>query len=87
MANTDQRDPRVGRTCNTPPSTRTRQDVIRNEVYSALRQSKPPRERNLTREEQEALRELKSNENIVVVRADKGNCTVVMNKRDYSTQV
>lgn len=33
-----------------------RQDIIRREVYSALRQAKPPRVRNLAREEQEALR-------------------------------
>lgn len=59
-----------------------RQDIIRSEVHSVLRQGKPPKERNLTRAEQEALRELKTDESISIVKANKGNCTVVMNKID-----
>ena len=72
--------------------TYDRQDIIRSEAYSALREAKPPREWNLAKKKkkqkkQEALRELKCDESIVVVKADKGNCTVVMNREDCKNQV
>ena len=47
----------------------------------------PPPNRNVTREEEEALKELKNNEKIVILKADKGNATVVMNTEDYEEKV
>ena len=38
-------------------------------------------------EEEEALKELKNNEKIVILKADKGNATVVMNTEDYEEKV
>ena len=64
--------------CHLP---REGQDAIRAEVYGALKHAKPPKQRNLTNEERRALKELKTDENNVIVRADKGNCTVVMECR------
>ena len=66
---------------------REKQDATRAEIYGVLKQAKPPKQQNLTREERRALKDLKSDENIVIIRADKGNCTVVMNKTDYHNQV
>ena len=66
---------------------RAKQDAIRAEVYGVLKQAKPPKQQNLTSEERRALRELKSDESIVIIKADKGNCTVVMDKTDYRNQV
>lgn len=59
------------------------EDVTRAEVYRALKQAKQPKQRNLTK----ALKELESEDNIVIIRADKGNCTVVMEKTDYRNQI
>ena len=38
---------------------------------------------NLTKDEQQALKRLKNDDNIVVLPADKGRVTVVMDKTDY----
>jgi hypothetical protein len=38
---------------------------------------------NLTKMELKSLKLLKRNEDIMILRADKGNCTVVMDKSDY----
>ena len=54
-------------------------DEIRADVYSCLKQTKPPCKQNLTREERD--------NDILVLKADKGNCTVVMNSADYYNQV
>ena len=47
---------------------------------------KAPRcmERNLSKEEREAFRRLKDDVSIVIMRADKGNCTVVMDTSSYN---
>ncbi|CAF3418116.1 unnamed protein product [Rotaria sp. Silwood2] len=39
--------------------------------------------RNITDEEFKALKALKDNKNIIICRADKGNCIVVLDKQDY----
>ena len=62
---------------------RDQQDEVRNEVFCTLRQAKPPTEQNLTQDEKEALKDLSSDDEILVIKADKGSCTVVMNKVDY----
>jgi hypothetical protein len=38
---------------------------------------------NLTKDEQQALKRLKNDDNIVILPADKGRVTVVMDKTDY----
>ena len=38
---------------------------------------------NLTKDEQQALKRLKNDKNIVILPADKGRVTVVMDKTDY----
>ena len=42
---------------------------------------------NLTPDEQKALKRLKTDENIVILPADKGRVTVVMNKTDYNDKM
>ena len=38
---------------------------------------------NLMKDEQHALKRLKNDENIVILPADRGRVTVIMNKTDY----
>ena len=57
-------------------------EVCRAKVSGILRRSTPP-ESNISMEEKEALQELKNNEDIVIVPADKGNATVVLDAVDY----
>ena len=49
--------------------------IARSKVSEVLKSAKPP-QRNITQEEEEALKELKQNESIVILKADKGNSTV-----------
>ncbi|KAL9958564.1 hypothetical protein ACROYT_G035593 [Oculina patagonica] len=63
------------------------QDEIRVEVSHILKNAKPPKTSNITREEREALRGLQQNENILILPADKGNAVVVMNKSDYQQEI
>ena len=42
---------------------------------------------NLSAEERKALKELLSDFNIKIMKADKGNCTVVMNTKDYDNKL
>ena len=42
---------------------------------------------NLSTEEKIAIKELKSNKDIVILKADKGNSTVIMNSEDYSAKI
>ena len=42
---------------------------------------------NLTPDEQKALKRLKTDENIVILPADKGRVTVVMDKTDYNDKM
>ena len=42
---------------------------------------------NLTPDEQKVLKRLKTDENIVILSADKGRMTVVMDKTDYNDKM
>ena len=42
---------------------------------------------NLTKDEQYALKRLKNDKNIVILSADKGRVTVVMDKTDYHDEM
>ena len=45
--------------------------IARSKVSEILKSAKPP-QRNITHEEEEALKELKKDESIVILKADKG---------------
>ena len=53
------------------------------QVLSNLRLPPP----NLSPEEKKALQELRSDQTIRIMRADKGNCTVIMEKKDYDDKI
>ena len=55
---------------------------IRFKIVGLLKKSKPPPS-NITFEENKAIRELQQNPDIVVLPADKGNSTVVMDATEY----
>ena len=57
-------------------------DNIRSRIASTL-QSTSVSDNNLTKDEQRALKRLKNDNNIVILPADKGRVTVVMDKTDY----
>lgn len=59
---------------------------LRLRVCGILRKAKPP-EDNMTRQERMALKELQKMEDVVILPADKGNATVLMNKDEYTTKM
>ena len=61
-------------------------DNIRSRVTSTLQSASLPNS-NLTPDEQKALKRLKTDENIVILPADKGRVTVVMDKTDYNDKI
>jgi len=60
---------------------------IRSSVTNILRNSKPQKESNISKDEVKALINLKKDKNIVVLPADKGKAIVVMNRRDYQEKL
>ena len=66
-----------------PESTK---DDIRSRIASTP-QSASLTDCNLTKDELHALKRLKSNKNIVILPADKGRVTVVMDKKDYTDKI
>ena len=59
-----------------PPAERP---AFRADIVGVLRNAKPPKP-NLTREERAAYQTLSKDENILILPADKGRSTVVMDK-------
>ena len=59
---------------------------FRNEVLGTLRSAKCPQS-NLTVQEQQAVSDLKSNPMVMVLPADKGRATVVLDKAEYEEKV
>ena len=57
-------------------------EVLRAEVKAVLKKIQPPKP-NITKEEENALNELKKDTNRVILTADKGTCLVVMDKEEY----
>ena len=57
-------------------------DTIRADLSSIIRKAKPPK-RNITRKQSISLKPLQQNENIIILPADKGRATVVLDKEDY----
>ena len=60
--------------------------IARSKVSEVLKSAKPP-QRNITQEEEEALKKLKQDYSIVILKADKGNSTVVMNAHEYDDKI
>ena len=61
-------------------------DNIRSRVTSTLQSASLPNS-NLTTDEQRALKRLKTDQNIVILPADKGRVTVVMDKTNYNDKM
>ena len=59
------------------------QDNIRSRIASTIQSASLVPDSNLTKDERQALKRLKTDENIVILLADKGRVTVVMDKTDY----
>ncbi|GJQ80564.1 hypothetical protein Trydic_g19968 [Trypoxylus dichotomus] len=61
-------------------------ETVRQEVCTILRSIRSPT-KNLNTEEFKAVTELKRDENIIILLADRGNATVVLNTRDYKDKM
>ena len=61
-------------------------DCARAKITEILKRASSPPD-NLTPQERKVISELKSCGDIIILEADKGNCTVVMKKSDYTTKM
>ncbi|XP_066289685.1 uncharacterized protein [Branchiostoma lanceolatum] len=61
-------------------------EQLRSEVAGILRTVKPPKS-NITKQEREALKELRKDKNVLILPADKGKATVLMDRTDYEEKV
>ena len=57
-------------------------DTIRADLSSIIHKAKPPK-RNITRKQSTSLKSLQQNEKIIILPADKGRATFVLDKEDY----
>ena len=57
-------------------------DTIRAKISLTLLNSKPPKD-NLSKDKRKTLKELQSDTSIVILPADKGRSTVILNREDY----
>ncbi|XP_074026892.1 uncharacterized protein [Leptinotarsa decemlineata] len=62
------------------------QESIRQDIAHVLKNAKPPT-RNIPHKEYQALKNLRENEDIIILPADKGNATVVLNTIDYESKM
>ena len=60
--------------------------TARSKVAGVLKTARLPK-RNIDKEEEQALKELKEDKDIVILKADKGNCTVIMDRPDYDQKI
>ena len=60
--------------------------TLRGRVCSILKKAKPPAP-NMTRRERTAVRNLRERQDLVILTADKGNATVVMDQTDYKKKI
>ena len=61
-------------------------DLLRSDVTRTIKNTKPLK-CNLSLEERKALQELKANDNIKILPADKGRASVVLNTADYNSKI
>ena len=59
---------------------------VRQDCSLILRKAKPPIS-NISKEECTALKNLRINENLVILREDKGGATVLLDQNDYNTKM
>ena len=57
-------------------------DTIRADLSSIIRRTQAPKP-NCTRNQIAAMKTLQQNDNIIILPADKGRATVILNKEDY----
>ena len=57
-------------------------DTIPAKVSLTLQQAQPPKD-NISVKERKALKDLKNDNNIIILPADKGRVIVILNKEDY----
>ena len=57
-------------------------DMINAKVSLTLQNSKPPQD-NLSKDECKALKELQFDTSIVILLADQGRSTIILNRKDY----
>ena len=62
-------------------------DLIRASVTSAIDSWRPPPRKNITTEEEKALRDLAKVKSVTILPADTGRAVVVMNTNDYTERV
>ena len=68
--------------CRQRELSESTEDNTRSRIASTI-QSASQHGSNLTKDEQHALKRLKNDEDIVILPADEGRVTVVMDKTDY----
>ena len=61
-------------------------ECSRSKVVKVLKRAKLPKP-NISKEKKRAIDELKQRDDIVILNADKGNSTVVMNKKEYNQKL
>ena len=61
-------------------------DEIRLQIHQALRNHKSAKP-NISRQDRSAIKSLRQDKSIHILRADKGNATVVMDKTEYDRKV
>lgn len=61
-------------------------EEMRQDIAKILRTSKPPQS-NISIKEKRALNNLRKNKNIVILKVDKGNSTLIMNIIDYDNKM
>ena len=61
-------------------------EQLRSQITGLLKKAKPPAQ-NISKEERQALKELKREKSIMILPADKGRATVVMDKEEYEEKV
>ena len=59
---------------------------LRAKVASVLKSSKPPKQ-NVTKEERQAIKDLQKADDIIILPADKGKSTVILDKNEYEEKV
>ncbi len=60
--------------------------ILRSEIAGVLRSARPPKA-NITKEERRAVQELKKDDSILILPADKGKATVLMDVSEYEEKI
>ncbi|KAL9960202.1 hypothetical protein ACROYT_G033624 [Oculina patagonica] len=62
-------------------------DQIRTSTAAILQRASLPNHNNITKEEKKALHDIKKDSSRVIMKADKGNCFVVMDRDEYDNKM